>query len=126
MATDNIKLTRFKDDKNKKPGPILVELSNVETKNLILRSARKLKNDEELKGIYINADLTESEAALEKSLRTERDKRNKELPEKGADGLNFGMHKFKGDESEKKFYWGIRNRELKKIPVKQVEVAESP
>ena len=48
VATDNIKLTRFKDDKNKKPGPILVELSNVETKNIILRSARKLKNDEEL------------------------------------------------------------------------------
>ena len=57
MVNDNIKLTRFKDDKNKKPDPI-VELDSVDTKNLILRSARKLKNDDQFNRVYSTSTLT--------------------------------------------------------------------
>ena len=87
--------------------------------------ARKLRDNNEYKNVYINPDLTESEAALEKSLRSDRDKKNEELPNVSENGLRYGMHKFNG-AAESKFYWGIRNRELRKIPVKQASPAVSP
>ena len=120
---DSVKLIRFKG-KNDKPGPILVELETVAIKNQVLKSARKLRGINEYENVYINPDLTESEAALEKSLRNDRNKKNEELPNVDENGLRYGMHKFNGT-AESKFYWGIRNRELRKIPVKQASSTTS-
>ena len=124
VNTESVKLTRFKG-KDNRPGPILLELESVEKKNQVLKLARKLRDNNEYKNVYINPDLTESEAALEKSLRSDRDKKNEELPNVSENGLRYGMHKFNG-AAESKFYWGIRNRELRKIPVKQASPAVSP
>ena len=99
--TETIKLIRF-EGKNGKHGPILVELESVTIKNQVLKSARKLREINEYKNVYINPDLTESEAALEKSIRSERDKKNEELHNVSGNGLRYGMHKFKDGTTESK------------------------
>ena len=53
---ESVKLTRFKG-KDNRPGPILVEFESVEIKNQVLKSARKLRDSNEYKNVYINLDL---------------------------------------------------------------------
>ncbi|RMZ93532.1 hypothetical protein BpHYR1_015233, partial [Brachionus plicatilis] len=80
---DVIKLTRFKEN-----GPILIACEELEVKTEILRKAKELRN----KGytdVYINNDLTESEAANEKRLRVEQKARNGALVH-GTGFLKYG------------------------------------
>jgi hypothetical protein len=59
--------------------------------------------------VYINKDMTRAERMAEKELRDERNKRNGELTEQDTNGRPRGT--FNG----KKFYWGVRFGELRKI-----------
>ena len=114
---NNPKVTRFKSNNNDKPGQILVECSTREIKFEILKAAKKLKDSSHTKGIYINPDLTPAQIASDKKLRKERKELNDKLTLTGEDNLKYGMHKFGTDSIESKFYWGIRNGELKKIKI---------
>ncbi|RMZ94315.1 neurogenic locus notch -like protein, partial [Brachionus plicatilis] len=55
---------------------ILVEFKEESSKQTALRNAKNLRGTEDLKKVYINPDKTPSERALERELRTERNKRN--------------------------------------------------
>ena len=112
---NNPKFTRYKSNKNAKPGQILVECSTREIKMEILKAAKKLKESNHTKGIYINPDLTPAQIASDKKLRKERKELNDKLPHTGEDNLKYGIHKFGNEGIESRFYWGIRNGELKKI-----------
>jgi hypothetical protein len=96
-----------------KPGFILVRCGDVDLKMLILKSAKKLKEMDGYRDVYINCDLTNVQLEIEKKLRTERNDKNKALEFTGQNG-QYGKQKLR-DGSESKFYWGIRSGELRKI-----------
>lgn len=54
-----------------------------------------------------------------KKLRNDRKNKNDSLSNQDENGLKYGLHKFGNDIVESKFYWGIRNGELKKIKIIQ-------
>jgi hypothetical protein len=114
---EEIKIKRFKSKESGKPGQILMECDSKETKMSILKAAKNLKNNTAYKSIYINNDLTHAQLELEKKLRKERNEKNSSLPETGPNNLKYGLHVFGDSGVESKFYWGIRNGELKKIKV---------
>ena len=114
----NFKVTRFKSKIVTKPGPILVEFKDINDKKKILQLTKQLKDNEDYKNVYINKDLTESELAVEKRLRVDRRKKNAELTETNEIGFKYGWHKFGNDIEESRFYWGVRNGDLKKIKCK--------
>ena len=95
---------RFKKRKDGKKensvGPILVELSDAAERNPILAASKKLKNIEKFKKVYLSPDMTEAERLLNFELRTERNKKNKEL------------------DSDSPFYFGIRGSEIVKLKKK--------
>jgi hypothetical protein len=110
----NTTITRLKPKPGtNKPGFILVRCSEVGLKMDILKSAKKLKEMDGYREVYINCDLTNAQLDIEKKLRTERNDKNKALEFTGQNG-QYGKQKLR-DGSESKFYWGIRSGELRKI-----------
>jgi hypothetical protein len=106
---ESAKLSRFSED-----GPIVVLLDCTETKFKILKAARKLM-ETEYKVVYINQDRTKMEVEREKALKVEQREKNAKL----SRGEGHAKHELeKRGEVECKWYWGIRNWELKKIYVK--------
>ena len=92
---------------------LVVEMESATAKLEMLRSARKLREIESHKDIYINEDLTPSERIADQKLRQERDKRNNQLTgTETADGRSL---KFKVCEDGKKRFWAIRNGELRLV-----------
>ena len=71
-----------------------------------------MKDTDEYKKVYINKDLTVAQLDQEKKLREDRNERNSRLDKKGAK-FNFGEIEINGVTT--KYYWGIRNGELRKI-----------
>ena len=112
------RITRFKKKTDSsKPGQILLVCANKALKSNIQKAARQLKEHRQHNTIYINNDLTIAQLDEDKKLRTDRNERNSKLPHAGVNGLKHGLHKFNGDVAESKFYWGIRNKELRKIKI---------
>ena len=74
-----------------------------------LRESTKLRNNPDFQNVYINRDKTRSERLLDKELRVERSKRNATLEEQDEEGRHLGSY------NGKKFYWGIRFGELRRI-----------
>ena len=94
-------------------GPILVEFKELEKKVKVLKVARNLKGTKYGK-VFINQDLTEAEMARDKELRKRRAEENEKLT--GGEGrLKWGLHKFGNDAELSKFYWGVRDGELRRI-----------
>ncbi|RNA24986.1 hypothetical protein BpHYR1_046059 [Brachionus plicatilis] len=91
----------------------VVEMDSVSSKLDMLGNSKKLRNSEELKGVYINEDLTPSERIAHKKLREERDRRNNELTATAT--VNGRIVKVKECDDNKKRFWGIRNGELRLI-----------
>jgi hypothetical protein len=110
---DNVKTVRFKSNTSTKPGRILIECDTTELKMEILRAAKQLRNIDICKEIYINNDLTSAQTEREKTLRLERNTKNRNLDHTGENNLKYGTMVVDGKEV--KFYWGIRSGELKKI-----------
>jgi hypothetical protein len=113
--TNNTKIVRLKQKPGiNKPGLILVSCEDADMRMQILKSAKKLKEVDGCRDVYINCDLTNTQLDIEKRLRTERNDKNKSLSYTGPNGLKYGKQTL-SDGSESKFYWGIRSGELKKI-----------
>ena len=70
---------RLKSKDTNKPGPILVEFEDAAIRNPILLAAKKLREVEEYKTVYISPDLTETERALDYELRRQRNEANSKL-----------------------------------------------
>ena len=64
--------------------------------------------------MYINPDYTKLELDLIKKLNQERKTKNDELKH-GEQGRKYGLYAFGNDKEESKFFWGIRDFELKRI-----------
>ena len=112
------KITRLKKTTTGgKPGNILLECVNKEQKLSILKAARGLRESARYKDVYINSDLTSAQLEQGKKLRLERNDRNSKLTLTDDRNLKYGLHKFGDDQAESKYYWGIRNGEIKKIKV---------
>jgi hypothetical protein len=62
-----------------KPGPIIVELSDVSERNPLLTAAKKLRNLDNFKGVFISPDLTEAERYLNYQLRMKRNELNNNI-----------------------------------------------
>ena len=105
------KITRLKTQ-NTNANLILVEFKEKEYQTTALRNWKDVKSVEEYKNLYINKDKTKAERMAESKLRAERNKRNEELPEKDAQGRPISAAE---GSQNRKFYWGIRFGELKKI-----------
>ena len=76
----NKKVNRFKASNSNKSPPVQVVLNSKEDKIKVLKAAKKLKENPEFKGIYINPDYTKTELDLTKSLNEEPQNRNSALP----------------------------------------------
>ncbi|RMZ99699.1 hypothetical protein BpHYR1_048457 [Brachionus plicatilis] len=64
---------------------IVAEFNEESRKHMALGNAKNLRGTEDLKNVYINPDKVPSERALERELRTERNKRNDLLSESKSD-----------------------------------------
>jgi len=116
---DEITVKRFNSSKNptnSKPPPIQVALKSKEDKLKVLKAAKKLKTSSSHKGIFINPDYTKLEMEATKKLNVERNKLNENLPNE-ENGKKYGLHKFGNDESQSKFFWGIRDFQLTRIKI---------
>ena len=79
------------------------------TRDQALKNAKNLISYQQ-KGVYINRDRTQNEMLLDNELLKQRNELNAMLPEIDSSGkLRFGT------EDGKKWYWGIRLAELRKI-----------
>ena len=105
------KISRIKTQ-NTNANLILVEFKEKEYQTTALRNWNDVKNVEEFKNLFINKDKTKAERLAESKLRAERNKRNQELPDKDEQGRPISAGE--GNQN-RKFYWGIRFGELKKI-----------
>ena len=114
FSSNNIKINRFKKTNNNSTPPIQVILKSKEEKLSVLKASKNLRDHQGYKGVYINPDYTKLELDLVKKLNQERKSKNEEL-ENGETGKKFGLHRFGNDSTESKFYWGIRDFELKMI-----------
>ena len=83
---------------------IVLEFKEIEHQQLALKNSRELKNDENFKKVFINADKTPAERYEEKKLRETRNKENAKLPLEvaGKPGRRYL------EKNGKKWYWGIR------------------
>lgn len=95
-------------DKNKSP-PLVVELNDKTTQQLIIASAKNLKNSENYSNVFINPDLTRHEIEVERELRRRRNEANGKL--------EFGNGKMRHGKTQDgvEFYWGIRYGRLCRI-----------
>jgi hypothetical protein len=80
---------RLKSKDTSKPGPILVELKDDATRNPLLLAAKKLREKENFKTVYISPDLTETERALDFELRKQRNEANSKL--EASSSFRFGV-----------------------------------
>jgi hypothetical protein len=71
---------RLKSKDTTRPGPILVELKEEANRNPLLLAAKKLREIETFKLVYISPDLTETERALYYELRKQRNEADRSLP----------------------------------------------
>ena len=110
----SFKQTKRLKSKDDKQGPIIVEKNNLVDCLLVLKASKIIKSSK--LNIFINKDLTDEELILEKNFRKERNERNKELEHANGD-LKYGYFKFANSNKADKFYWGIRNGELKRIRI---------
>ncbi|XP_065645257.1 uncharacterized protein LOC136075750 [Hydra vulgaris] len=79
-----------------------VELLDQETKKCVLLNAKNLKRFEKYKKVYLNKDKTPTERAFERTLREERNNKNKELPNVvngSEERLRFANQKTLNDEN---------------------------
>ena len=69
---------RLKSKDTTKPGPIIIELSDVSFRNPLLLAAKRLR-EKGYKSIYISPDLTEAQRSLDYDLRKTRNEANSTL-----------------------------------------------
>ena len=94
-------LRRLKSKDTNKPRSIIIKLSNVSFRNPLLLAAKRLREKEGYKSIYISPDLTEAQRSLGYDLRNERNEPNSKLAE------------------DFPFRYGIRGNQLVKIKTQQ-------
>ena len=110
---DLIKKVRRKrrkaSDKDKpKLEMIIVEFNDHVIQQTAIRNARKLKDNNDLKNIYLNPDKTLEEQKIDRDLRADRDKLNKALPHDENGGRHrYGIEK-NGQKKDFKYHWGVR------------------
>ncbi|ESN92775.1 hypothetical protein HELRODRAFT_164888 [Helobdella robusta] len=73
---------RLRSKDTTKPSPLLVDLTDASLRNPVLLAAKKFRDVEGFKSVYISPDLTEAERQLDYKLRQHRNSLNAEL---GAD-----------------------------------------
>ena len=91
---------RLKSKDTNKPGPIIIELSNVSFRNPLLLAAKRLR-EKGYKLIYISPDLTEAQRSLDYDLRKKRNEANSTFAE------------------DSPFQYGICGNQLVKIKTQQ-------
>ena len=81
---------RLKSKDITKPSPIINELSDVSFRNPLLLAAKRLREKEGYKSIYISPDLTEAQRSLDYDLRKKRNEANSTLAEDSP--FRYGTH----------------------------------
>lgn len=76
-------------------------------------SAKKLKDNEKYKGVFINRDLTLNEMEVERAARKECFVRNEKLP-LGDGRFKYGIDQTNTSEGIE-FFWGLRSGRVQKI-----------
>ena len=89
---------------------IKVVFNSSEAKLNAFKNAKNLKSST-FSNIYINQDLTFNERTILKSLIIKRNALNSEFVDESNEKCKYGTD----EKTGKKYYWGIRNNELKKI-----------
>ena len=98
---EKIKHIRRINNKNEaKSSPIIVELKESKERWKILKNAKKLRDSEKFSSVFLAADLTVTQRAVQKELLAERNKRNEQLKKEGKN---------------ENFYFGIRGGSVVKI-----------
>ena len=104
------RITNTQQQTQQTPKLILVEFHEIAKKEEVCKKAHTLRTaGDDFKGIYVNEDKTKSQRKLEKELREERNRRNSELEVDAESGRHLGTH------NNRKFSWGIRFSELRRI-----------
>lgn len=96
-----------------RPSLLMVEMVDIESKQLVLSKSRELFNNEEFKNVFVSQDRTVTERTLDKKLRDERKERNSKLP--NVETINGISLRYK-IENGKRWYWGIRGDRLVFVP----------
>jgi hypothetical protein len=94
---------------------IIVELKSKELVNLALANARKLRDTEKFKDIYVNPDKTSVQRAIEKRQRERRDELNANMKHQDSMGRRCDVN------NGKKSFYVARNGVLKKVTVELSE-----
>ena len=95
--------------KYEKTNLIQVEFRYHRFRDKALKESAELMNNPDFQNVNINKDKTRAERLIEKELRVERNKRNAALENKDEEERPLGSH------NGKRFYWGIRFGELRRI-----------
>ena len=113
--TSDLQHYRRKHRQTGKPPHIIVTFKSLTSQQKAVKNAKKLRERPTFNGIYINKDLTECELRFDKLLRTERDRRNKQLP--SSENVNGTERKYglTAGKSPVKFYYGIRSGNIFRI-----------
>lgn len=107
------------DSTTSRPRPLLLQLKTKSVRDDILAKARQLRGTP-FNEVYIKSDLTSNQLSALKKLREERDARNGNLPSSDGPGRHFDVY------DGGKWYWGIRNLELRRIDVQSKRIVNSP
>lgn len=70
---------RFKSKSPNKPGPILIEVTDLKERNKLLLASKALREKSVFKNVYLSPDLTEAERLLDYDLRKKRNELNNGL-----------------------------------------------
>ena len=100
------KVHRLRSNVENKPGPVVVELSSKEDRDLVLKSARNLKENENFREVFVNEDMTLIERLKHKELIRERNEKNQKLV-RDENGRFNGSH-----------YFGIRNGRVVELAIR--------
>jgi hypothetical protein len=103
---------KCKSSRKEVNGPILVIFNERNDKIEVIKASKNLDSGD-YKSVYINNDRTQAEALYEKELRVTRNELNAQLPN-GTGFRKYGKHKC-SDKVERKWWWDVRNGELKRI-----------
>lgn len=98
-----------------RPSLLLVEFKDSATRSTAIKNARRLKDSERFKRVYVNIDKTAAQRAVDAKLRQERNKRNMELPNVNEGSYRYGIN----PTTNKKFYWAVRDQKLVQIEIKE-------
>ena len=82
--TSIVFVRRFKSAGSGRIAPVLVRLTGKEERNTVLSEARKLRYEEEYRGVYLKPDMTEAERFGHNQLRTSMKKANEEEESKDS------------------------------------------